>query len=198
MPCDHVVALVMAAGRSRRFGGDDKRLACLADGRPLLATSLASVQQAFSSWFVVLRRDDDAARLGIADETGVIRSPRADEGLGGSLADGVAALDQAPLADNIVACAVLLGDMPYIHLATLNSLCQRATAQRIVRPLYAGRPGHPVLFGRRFWPELMQLEGDAGGRELLRRYSQDVKLQEVNDPGVHADIDHASDLARGI
>lgn len=39
MPCERVVALVMAAGCSRRFGVADKRLAVLPDGRSLLASS---------------------------------------------------------------------------------------------------------------------------------------------------------------
>lgn len=198
MRCKHVVALVMAAGHSRRFGHNDKRLASLADGQPLLATTLATVQRSFLHWYVVLRCDDVPAHFGLADDARVIRAPHANEGLGASLADGVAALGQSLLSEEVVACAVLLGDMPYIRAVTLSRLCQVASAERIVRPVYAGRAGHPVLFGRHFWSELTALTGDSGGREVLHRHARWVNYREIGDPGIHHDIDHRSDLARGM
>lgn len=63
----HVVALVMAAGYSRRYGDADKRQARLADGRTLLATTVARIEQAFLQVRVAIREEDDALQLGGAE-----------------------------------------------------------------------------------------------------------------------------------
>ena len=85
----------MAAGRSRRFGDTDKRLAVLPDGRSLLASSCALARQAFADVRVVLREADDPVALGLVDPAlRLIRAPHGEAGLGASLADAFLALVQ--------------------------------------------------------------------------------------------------------
>ena len=92
MSSSNVVALVMAAGYSRRFGEDDKRCATLTDGRSLLAASVANAEQAFPILRVAIREEDDATLLGLAESTPLVRLHQAHLGLGASLADAMAAL----------------------------------------------------------------------------------------------------------
>lgn len=196
MPCERVVALVMAAGRSRRFAGADKRLAVLPDGRCLLASSCELAREAFADVRVVLREEDDRVALGLVDPAlRVIRAPRGDAGLGASLADAFIALGRDPALVNCRAAAVLLGDMPSIAPDTLRRLRDAAECKSILRPRQGGRPGHPVLFGRDLWPALEGLEGDTGGRPVLRRYPACLRTLAVADPGIHRDIDTVEALA---
>jgi len=196
MPSEHVVALVMAAGRSRRFGDTDKRLAMLPDGRSLLASSCALARQAFADVRVVLREADDPVALGLVDPAlRLIRAPHGEAGLGASLADAFLALGRDPRLSNARAAAVLLGDMPAITPATLRRLRDAAAPECILRPSQDGRPGHPVLFGRDFWPALETLEGDTGGSPILRRYPACLCTLAVTDPGIHLDIDTDEALA---
>lgn len=193
---DHTVALIMAAGRSRRFGDADKRLATFPDGRTLLAVTLECVAEVFSQVRVVLREDDDPRLLGLPVETLVIRAPHADVGLGASLADAFVALEGDPSLTGCEVAAVLLADMPFIQVATLQILERESDASWIVRPRYTERPGHPVLFGRDFWPELTTLDGDEGGRAVIRRHTARCQEIDVDDAGIHADIDYVEDIAR--
>lgn len=195
MHSDHVIALIMAAGRSRRFGNADKRLATLPDGRTLLAVTVERVAEVFPRVRVVVREDDVPRDLGLSEEIRVIRAPRADEGLGSSLADAFSILGRDSRLADVEAAAVLLGDMPTIQAATLQALQRKAGASRILRPRYASRPGHPVLFGRDFWPELETLNGDEGGRAVIRRHAARYRALEVDDPGIHTDIDYPDDIA---
>lgn len=196
MPCERVVALVMAAGRSRRFGDTDKRLAMLPNGRSLLASSCALAREAFTDVRVVLREDDDPAALGLVDPAlRIVRAPHGEAGLGASLADAFVALGHDPTLVNARAAAVLLGDMPAIAPTTLRRLRDAAGRGRIVRPCQGGRPGHPVLFGRDLWPALETLEGDSGGRTVVHRYSGCLSTLAVADPGIHLDIDTFEALA---
>ena len=195
MSANHVVALIMAAGYSRRYGEADKRQERLADGRTLLATTVARTEQAFSQIRVAIREEDDAFQLGLAASTPLIRLRQAHLGLGASLAEAVAALGGDCRLNDSKAVAVLLGDMPRIHPATLRALQQQATRDTIWRPRYGEQPGHPVLFGRAFWPELAHLRGETGAKSLIQRHSSHYHTYDVDDAGTLFDIDTPDALA---
>ncbi|NQD95804.1 nucleotidyltransferase family protein [Pseudomonas sp. CrR25] len=179
-----VVALILAAGRGRRFGSD-KRYARLADGVGLLAATLATARRSFANVYVVLRPEDDAEALGVGADVPLVRCAEADLGMGHSLAACVRALADQP-AD---AMAVLLGDMPWIADASLRRLASAAEPARIVFPLHGGERGHPVIFGRRYWPELLALTGDQGAKAVLARHRQACLAVALDDPGVLRDVD---------
>ncbi|KIY40369.1 molybdopterin-guanine dinucleotide biosynthesis protein MobA [Pseudomonas sp. 10-1B] len=179
-----VVALVLAAGSGSRFGSD-KRRATLADGRSLLAHSVERAQAVFEEVRVVLREGERKEDFGLPGDCRVIFSPEAASGMGHSLAAGARSLldSQAP------AVAILLGDMPWIEPATLRRLAEAASAASIVLPRHAGQQGHPVIFGRDFWPALWQLSGDEGARAVVRAHWDCCVVVEVDDAGVLLDID---------
>ncbi|WP_227819831.1 nucleotidyltransferase family protein [Marinobacterium aestuarii] len=196
---NRVVALVMAAGRARRFG-TDKRREMLLQNSPLLVATVQSMAAVFDSVRVVIRSDDDPAELGLEPATALpvgavlvttVRSVHADQGLGFSIADGFSTL-RAPQA---IAAAVLLGDMPCITSGTFAMLIEHAAADRIVRPAYQGEAGHPVIFGRDFWGELSQLQDEAGARSVIQRHPEACMRIKVDDPGVLMDADRPEDLA---
>ncbi|HEY0866863.1 MAG TPA: nucleotidyltransferase family protein, partial [Fimbriimonas sp.] len=89
-------------------------------------------------------------------------NPRYGEGLGTSIAAGVAA---RPGADGYL---IALGDMPGLSVDVVRSMLSRfdeAGSNAIVAPIYLSDParaGHPVLFGSAYRQELMQLTGDRG------------------------------------
>lgn len=179
-----VIALLLAAGRGRRFGSD-KRVARLADGRTLLAASLERAQQVFDEVHLLLRPEDDLEALGLPPDCRVIRCAEAEQGMGRSLARGI----QALAGTEAEAIAVLLGDMPWIAAASLRQLCAQADAELICYPLYQGQRGHPVLFGRAFWTALQALQGDQGARALLQAHGASCRAIELDDLGVIQDVD---------
>ncbi|MFW3895803.1 nucleotidyltransferase family protein [Pseudomonas bharatica] len=180
-------ALVLAAGRGRRFGSD-KRIAPLPGGARLLETTLARVLEAFEDVWVVLRPEDDVAALGVdAGRVKVVRAERADEGMGRSLAAGARAIAQS--GSGIEAVAVMLGDMPWVKVQTLVQLAGLAKEDRILVPRFEEQRGHPVVFGKAFWEELAGLDGDQGGRRVIEQHQEACRNVEVGDQGVIADVD---------
>lgn len=179
-----VVALVLAAGSSVRFGGD-KRRATLDDGRSLLEHSVERACAVFGDVRVVLRAGERGEGLGLPGDCRIIASPDAGLGMGHSLAAGAASL----IDSDAQAVAILLGDMPWIAPASLRRLAEAATASAIVLPRHAGQQGHPVLFGREFWPALAQLAGDEGARSLLRAHPSHCVVVTLEDAGVLRDVD---------
>lgn len=186
-----VIAVVLAAGYSRRFGAD-KRRATLTDGRPLLRATLELARQGFAETWVVLRESEDAAGLDIPDVARVLRAPAAPGGLGDSLA---AAFHRLGEETDAMAAAVMLGDMPWVLSTTCQDLAARAHPECIVRPRHAGRIGHPVVFGRAFWPRLGRLSGERGARDIVSEHPGACRFVDVDDPGIHRDVDVPSDVA---
>jgi molybdenum cofactor cytidylyltransferase len=192
-------AIVLAAGRGARFGGD-KLLAAL-NGAPLL---MGALRTAFAApvrrvWVAV---DDDprlvavlnatAARLDAADRMVIVSVPNAAEGMGASLRTAAAALP-ADAAGSFV----FLGDMPAIAPETPAKLAATLDQpDQIVVPVHAGRRGHPVLFGADWLGALKRLKGDEGARRLLAEAGPRLIAVKVDDPGVLLDIDRPEDLAR--
>jgi molybdenum cofactor cytidylyltransferase len=98
------------------------------------------------------------------------------------------------LAFQAQAAVFLLGDQPLISSQAIEALVStfRSRHSAVVRPRYRGTPGHPVLFARALFPELLQITGDQGGRELIARHQSDVATVELNlEPPV--DIDTRDD-----
>lgn len=180
----------LAAGRSSRFGAD-KLLHPLADGTPMAVAALRSLRAAVPAVVAVLRRDDDAlARLLEYEGARVSACPRAGEGMGASLAWGVA---QAAGADGWL---VALADMPFIRPPTVAGVARALErGAPIAAPVHAGRRGHPVGFAAALREELLALGGEQGARALLIRHAAAVVAVECDDPGVLLDIDEPADLA---
>jgi molybdenum cofactor cytidylyltransferase len=179
-----VVALVLAAGQGSRFGAD-KRRATLPDGRSLLAHSVERALAVFDEVRVVLRDGERAEDFGLPAACRVIHSPHAALGMGHSLAAGADSLDDSQAQ----AAAILLGDMPWIAPQTLQQLADAASASTILFPLFDDQRGHPVLFGREFWPALTQLTGDEGARTVVQANRDRCVTLEVVDAGVLRDVD---------
>lgn len=181
-----MVAVVLAAGRGRRFGSD-KRIARLSDGQGLLATAVARAQRHFGQLYVVLRDDDEPQALGLGPHTQIVRCADADQGMGTSLAAAITQV--AALDSQASAVAVLLGDMPWLADQTLQRLVQAADIAQIVFPVHKGSRGHPVIFGRKYWPQLQALKGEQGARTILQAHAHACVGLDVDDPAVLLDVD---------
>ena len=187
-------ALLLAAGSSRRFGRD-KRKVKLGSGRTLLATSVQLYLDAFGQCVVVIDQQDEALKVGLLEQgaTPVELPGRARGcGMGDSLAAGIKFIDR----QRFDACLVAHADMPWVRPATLAALAAALAEAPLVVPVWRGRRGHPVGFAARYFPELGQLEGDRGARGVLQRYASQVMQLPVDDPGIVRDVDTVVDLLR--
>ncbi len=183
-------AIVLAAGFSRRYGGN-KLDARLADGATVLGRTVERLTAATTNIVVVTRQpliDAGLFRDLVSEATPVLACPDADQGLGHSLAHGAAHVRDWD------ACLICLADMPFITSRTYTRLLAALGPDQIVRPHYRGQPGNPVGFGRRFLDELRQCRGDTGARAVIDAHPDRLQAVDVDDPGILRDVDRPSDL----
>ncbi|MFD2189481.1 nucleotidyltransferase family protein [Pistricoccus aurantiacus] len=193
MNSDRVIVLVMAAGHGRRFGSD-KRTALLPGGKGLLASTVAQAQKALPHVYAVLKEDEQPEAFGLPPETPCIRLAGTSAGLGESLAHVFGRLIHDPRFATFQSAFVWLGDMPWIEIVTCHQILAAADSHRIVRPCHAGKPGHPVGFGRDFWPELAGLKGLEGGRTIIAMNKTRCVEVNVADGNINVDIDVPADI----
>ncbi|NEX88148.1 MULTISPECIES: nucleotidyltransferase family protein [Aeromonas] len=181
------VALLLAAGFSRRYGSDKR----LAGSPPLILRTLATLLPCHDSVLVVLRQRDETLRRLLANSGAELTQVPRDGGLGDSLAHGVRTL----LASGrpIHSLLITLADMPHLSPASLRALQAAQTGREIVRPLHQGQPGHPVSFPADLFPELASLEGEQGAQGVLLRHQGRLRTLPLDDPGCVQDIDWPED-----
>jgi molybdenum cofactor cytidylyltransferase len=192
-----VAAIILAAGKSSRMGGPNKLLEHLR-GKALVRIVAEQALASKASPIVVVTghmADDVKAALKGLDVT-FTHNPQFATGLASSVKAGVAALPQT--ADGAVIC---LGDMPDVDSGLIDRLIDAFAPDKgalIAMPVSDGRRGNPVLWSRRFFDELMTLEGDVGARHLIAKHGEAVTEVPVDGQSAFLDIDtpEALELAR--
>jgi molybdenum cofactor cytidylyltransferase len=185
-PGRSLAALVLAAGRSTRMGGPNKLLAEIG-GRPLVRIAAEQALASQARPVIVVtghQRERVEAALAGLDVT-FVHNPDYAEGMSTSVKVGIAAVP--PDADGAIVC---LGDMPQVDAKLIDRLLAAFDPEKgalVVVPTIDGKRGNPVVWSRRFFPELAALGGDVGARHLIASYPEAVA--EVPVPGRAALVD---------
>jgi molybdenum cofactor cytidylyltransferase len=184
----NIAALVLAAGRSSRMGGPNKLLAEIG-GRPLVRIVAEAALASRARPVIVVtghqRERVEAALDGLPVR--FVHNPDFADGLGTSLKAGIGALPAE--ADGVIVC---LGDMPQVDAALIDRLIGAFDPDKgalAVVPTIDGMRGNPVVWSRRFFPDLMAVEGDVGARHLIGRYPEAVAEVPLTGRAALTDID---------
>lgn len=190
------VAIVLAAGASRRMGSPKPLLPL--EGSTYLEQVLARLQAAgLVRPLVVLGHgaEEILERVDLAPAAAVIHRRWA-EGMLSSLQAG---LRQARRTD-ATAAVVAPVDVPRFDPATVRALmaARRSTRAPVVVPDYRGEHGHPVLFGRELWAELLRPRAGAGARAVVEAHRAELVAVPVDDPWVLRDADTPDEHERMV
>jgi len=174
--------------------GRTKQLLPVGD-RPMIQHAVDAAEAAGVDEIVlVLGHDADRIRdaLILPKRARTVVNPDFAAGQAGSLRVGLAAL-----AADSEAAVILLGDQPGIAPDAVRAVVAsyRRNPARIVRAVYAGGPGHPVLLSRDTWTEVAALEGDVGARDVIEVHPDWVVDVEVPGPSP-PDVDTPEDYER--
>jgi molybdenum cofactor cytidylyltransferase len=113
----------------------------------------------------------------------MVENAHPEDGISSSIAIGIRALPET-------ATAALIGvaDQPYLTSEAIQELLRAFLPGRIVVPLFGDHRGNPPVFDRRFFHDLMQLQGDRGGQIVVNAHPDaiiEVSLAEE----IGADVD---------
>jgi molybdenum cofactor cytidylyltransferase len=183
-----IAAVVLAAGMSSRMGGRNKLLQGIG-GRPMIRRSVEAVLGSGASPVIVVTGRDEGEVRAALSGLGVTfaHNPDFAGGMAGSLQAGITAVPKD--ADGAV---VALGDMPFVtahHIDRLIAAYDEDEGRTICVPTHDGKWGNPVLWSRRYFPEMLEITGDKGARELLHTYADKLCEVPMEDEGILRDFD---------
>lgn len=190
-----VAVILLAAGASSRMGGVDKLMAAVGQQPMLRHCARMALASQVKKVIVVVsdaRPGRIAALAGL--QVQLVDNPDWKRGMAGSIRVGVAAVE--PGLDAVI---IAMADMPDVQPGHFDALiaAYRQDRHDICRAVsFSGKPGHPVLFGRRYFADLAALEGDKGARALLHAAGP-LALDVVTEgEGAVTDIDTPEDWQR--
>ena len=183
-------ALVLAAGESRRMGmpkpllrfGDTTFLEQIIAA--LRRSSVDAITAVLGARADVIRASTDLSGTNVVINEDYRR---------GQLSSLIAGLTSVPAeTDAIVLCLV---DNPMISADVVNRLVDGfgKTGRQIVLPVFNGRRGHPALFARSLFDELVNAPIDKGARHVVSSNQDKILEVDVPDRGVLMSIDTPED-----
>lgn len=186
-----IEAIILAAGKSSRMAPQDKLLLNV-EGQPMLRkVALDVLASSVARCHVILPATGFDKRFDVIEDLPVHPAhlpEKAEIGMGHSLAYAAGLLSR-----ECQGVMVVLADMPCLSAGLIKTLIKHSQSDRITIPQFEGRRGHPVLFGSDFIPDLSQMSGDIGARELINAHSNSIDLIEMTDNGCLLDLDNAED-----
>ena len=186
-----VAGIILAAGESSHMGRDK---ALMPWGlQSFLQHLLEVLQGEVSPLLLVLghHAQEIESRISPAEAVLVLQNPNYPLGQLSSLQVAVRHLKSHPVAGALV-CLV---DHPAISKKVVRWLLERfeKTLPPILIPTCQGRRGHPVLFARRLFQELLDAPLNEGARSVVRNHAAEVELAETDEEGILWDIDSPAD-----
>jgi molybdenum cofactor cytidylyltransferase len=194
MHSNHNGVILLAAGASSRLGSP-KQLLDFAGSKLLqhaIDTALASDAMHV---VVVLGANAEIIKQELKETTAaIVENDAWKEGMASSIRFGLQTL--VKLNPEVEAAVFMVADQPFVTADLLNELMELNKKERhnIVASKYGTTFGTPVLFSKRFFPELMELTGDTGAKSLVRKYQNETAF--VPFPKGEIDIDTMEDYEK--
>ncbi len=181
-----ISTIILAAGESKRIG-QAKQLLRLGENT-ILEHTLHNYMASRSEEIILVLgyRANEILKLIPQESIIAVQNPEYSKGMSKSIIHGLSHVN--PKADGIL---IALADQPFIDTNTINRLITAflKSNKGIIIPLYRNKRGNPVIFSAAYGEELMNLSGDTGGREIIKRHHYDILEVPVECEGVVLDID---------
>jgi molybdenum cofactor cytidylyltransferase len=188
-------AIILAAGMSRRMG--QPKLLLPFKKKPLFRHVVeVAVNGDLEPVILIGGEHTEELRKHTKDlpNIEIIINPNYSKGMASSLKPGIKAVKDR--TDGVI---VFLADQPFVSPIVVKTLMQlyefhRTKGIRIVRPQYNGMVGHPILFDAQLYDEFKRIQGDEGGRSIIKGYINEVLHVPFRNPIWGIDIDTPEDL----
>lgn len=166
--------LVMAAGSASRFG--ENKLFARFQGKPLLELALMAVPAGLFSRVTLVGHEERALSLARGYGFDAVFNPAPELGASHTIFLGTSAMQDCD------AILYMVADQPLLRPESVRAVVERwmQAPTHIVGAAHNGRCGNPCIFPKEFFPELLALSGDCGGKRVIRSHEEKLLLVEVS------------------
>lgn len=187
--------ILLAAGSARRFGSN--KLLRPVNGKPLYAHGLAALLAASkmrpAADVTVVSRTPEILAAARAAGARAVESPLSEQGLSFTIKAALDALEPLAEGDYLL---FAVADQPYLTAASVAALLEKAAPPTRGATLCFGeKVGSPTLFSASLAKDLRALEGDRGGRSVLRALGGECLRVQAKSARELEDIDLPGQLS---
>jgi molybdenum cofactor cytidylyltransferase len=186
-----IVAVILSAGESSRMGRPKALLPI--DGVRFIDKIVTTLKTTHVGRIVVvLGHNITELRQKISDlPVDLVINPDYKRGQLTSLLAAIRSIEAGNNAERVDGILVHLVDHPYIDANLVNLMIDRfyESKKLIVVPRYQNRRGHPVIFSRALFAELLAAPLDRGAKAVVHAHRDDTLEIDTNDQGAIIDID---------
>ena len=190
---DMISAILLGAGFSKRMGKD--KLSLPWGKKTILEHCLEILLRSKVNEIVLVLGDRNRKAIGLFRRKNVkiAVNLRSQSGMSTSIRKGIQFIH--PGSHGIL---IALGDQPFLKTRTVNALIRTFNRKKkgILIPSFRGSTGHPVIFHHKFKKALGELKGDEGGKSILAKHPEAVRVVPVKSDGVLRDIDTRQDYEK--
>jgi molybdenum cofactor cytidylyltransferase len=183
-----ISAVILSAGESSRMGRPKALLPI--EGQNFIERIVGALTQSQADRLVVvLGHNADEMRRQIEHlPIDIVINTEYKNGQLSSLQAAVRHIEKENRCDGML---VHLVDHPYIDRRLVDLMIQRfyETKKLIVVPRHQGKRGHPVIFSRELFRELLNAPVDQGAKAVVNAHRQETLEIEWQDEGITLDID---------
>ena len=187
-----LACLVTAAGSGSRFGRD--KLLLPIDGQPMGVRALSVFSEAAFDLRVLITSADKGYMMEAAGSMGfdLVLNPAPEQGMSVSVRLGTAHILSSGAYDGIL---YAVADQPHLSADTVKRLAEAFLHEPryIWAPVADGRRGNPVIFPAFLFAELLEVEGDRGGRQVIAAHPELLRTIDVSSTELK-DIDTKEDM----
>jgi molybdenum cofactor cytidylyltransferase len=195
-----IVAVILSAGESSRMGRDKALLPI--DGVRFIEKIVTTLKATrVGRMVVVLGHNVTELRQRISDlPVDLVINPDYKQGQLTSLHAAIRSIEAGKDAERVEGILVHLVDHPYINADLVNLMIDRfyETKKLIVVPRYQNRGGHPVIFSKALFGELLAAPLDRGAKAVVHAHRDDTLKIDTNEEGAIIDIDTPEEYRRHV
>ena len=177
--------IMLAAGNSSRFGTN--KLLYRINNQPMYQYTLNLIQKLNPAQIILVTKYPEITKK---IDPNIIIVKNYDTHLGQSHSMQLALKASQKHISIIDGYLFIVCDQPYLTFSSLKKLSITwQTTDKICALAYQKKRGNPVIFPKRYLPELLKIQGDTGGRTVIQQHIDDLCLVEVNSAQELIDID---------
>jgi molybdenum cofactor cytidylyltransferase len=176
-------AIIMASGNGKRMGAN--KLLLKYQGKALVEHIIDKVITCDFYSTVLVSQYEQVLSLGSERAMKLVHNHNPEKGQSESIKLGIL---NSPKADGYM---FFTGDQPLMDVETIKLLMDsfNESSNLIIVPRYSEKRGNPVIFPKKFIAELLEIQGDSGGRSIINKHLEEVKFLEVKNEYLLNDID---------
>ena len=182
--------ILLAAGNSKRFNGN--KLLTIYKEKPIYMYIVEKVFDLKVNKIICVTQYEEIREALLNTNINIVINDNSSLGISSSIKLGI------NFDKNADGYMFMVCDQLFISIETLNSVIDNFINgdKGIVCVGYGDNKGNPVIFSKKYINELLLLEGDNGGKRVLKRHLNDLKIVNVDNEVELVDIDTQEEFSK--